>query len=244
MASPKRKTKSTAKNARAHATRSAYKPSARPAAKESASAAWTKPAAQLYQMPFNADEMQEVTKKAAANATELWKNMWNPEQAKEQWSSMMANMPKMPGMKQAVSEGGFVNFGSGTAVADQLTRSAASAAEAVQEVTELSRENVETLTQAGNKLVETSKELGAELISYTNRSFAQNVELSKQVLSCRTLNDMFDLSGRMFKNNLDNYFTETVRLSEKLFEAMTEVTEPLNERFSETASRMTKAMAS
>ena len=80
-------------------------------------------------------------------------------------------------------------------------------------------------------------------MNYANKNFSQNVELSKEVLQIRTLNDLFDLGTRFMKTNLDSFFSQSVKLSEKLFQTATEVSEPLNERISESADRISKAMA-
>jgi len=81
------------------------------------------------------------------------------------------------------------------------------------------------------------------LISYMNQTFAQNVELSKQIFNCRTLNDMFDLSSRFVKSNLDGFFNESVKVSELAFNGAGEIAEPLNERISESTERLVKAVA-
>lgn len=239
MASPKRKPARSTKSARSRATRSAYKPSTARAAKNEAPAtAWTQPVAQLYQLPFNAEEVNEATRRAAANATEIWRNMWDPNS--QQWNQFFAGAQKFPGLDTQAGEH-LKHFSKQSA--GQFTRTASNATQALNEACELSRENAETCMECGNLAVSVSKELSAELINYANRTFAQNVELSKQILNCRTLNDLFDLSGRMVKANLDGFFSESVHLSEVLFRSATDISEPLNERLSETTERLTKAMA-
>ena len=239
MASPKAKT--TAKTAQARATRSAYRPSTKSGATAQDSAAsWKQQsAAQLYRMPFNAEGMGEATRQAAANATEMWRTMWDSKQ--QQWGDFFANTKKFPGFDaaNAAEQMNVFNRESGS----QFTRSAGAAAKVMHELFELTRENTEMLMEAGNQSVEVSKGLSAEVITFLNRSFAQNVELSKEVLACRTLNDMFDLASRFMKTNLDGFFSQTVHVSETLFEEITTITEPLSERVTETSERLTKAMA-
>lgn len=237
MASSKRKTKSTPKTAHARATRSAYKPSAAKPVKQDSAAAWQEQTtAKLYQLPFNAEEVSEATQKVAANATELWRSMWDSKN--QQWGEFFSNAKKFDA-GNAAQQFNFLNRESG----NQFTRSATVAATVLNEAFDLARENAEVLVEASNQAVAVSKELSAEFISYTNRAFAQNVELSKAVLSCRTLNDMFDLSSRFLKTNLDGFFSESVHLSETLFESATAIGEPLSERLTETTERLTKAFS-
>lgn len=126
---------------------------------------------------------------------------------------------------------------------EQLGKTTASYNHALNEAASISKENAEVAVEVANITVALSKELGAELISYSNRTFSQNVELSKQVLACRTLNDIFDLGSRVAKTNLDSFFSESVKLSELMFQASTDVAEPLSERVTESSERLSKALA-
>lgn len=127
--------------------------------------------------------------------------------------------------------------------AAQLAKSADAATRSVGEILSISRENVEACVTCGSIAVNASKQMGAELVSYANKSFSQNVEMSKELLSCRTINDMFDLQSRVMKTNLDSFFSESVRMSELMFQCATEVSEPINERVSDTAQRISKTLS-
>ena len=259
MAAPKRKTKTTAKTARAHATRSAYRPQTKPQAPQAnwAGESSSKPnaGATFYKINFNAGGVQEATKQATESAAsvmramqDMWKpeqmqqfwgadsfehakKLFNPEQLKQQWSSIFS----ADNTRETFSE---FNRES----ADQFNRSASQMAEFLHELYDLTRENFSVAVESGNTAVAAGKEISAELINFTNRAFAQNVEISKQVMACRTLNDLFDWAGKLVKSNLDGYFTQSVTLSEMLFEATTDISEPLNARVSETTDRITKVL--
>ncbi len=127
---------------------------------------------------------------------------------------------------------------------DQLSKASQAASRTAAEAMEAGRENVAAVTEVCNVATSVSKELAAEAISFINKQFSQNVELSKQVLTCRTLNDMFDLSTRITKANLDAFFSESVKISEMVFQCATDVSEPLNDAVSATSERLSKAMAS
>ncbi|MBN67492.1 MAG: hypothetical protein CMM94_08020, partial [Rickettsiales bacterium] len=73
--------------------------------------------------------------------------------------------------------------------------------------------------------------------------FAENVELSKDMFNCRTLNDVFEMQNRVMKTNLDNFFSESLKMSQLMFQCASEVAEPINQRISETTERLTKNMA-
>lgn len=156
-----------------------------------------------------------------------------------QIQNMMPNMPQFDGGAMQEKFASYAREAS-----EQMQRASQATQNAAQESMEVARENAEAVVEVMNAAATVSKELMAELISYINRQFAQNTELSKQALTCRTLNDMFDLSTRILKSNLDSFFSESVKISEKLFQCATDCSEPLNERMTETTERMTKAMAS
>lgn len=126
---------------------------------------------------------------------------------------------------------------------EKISKTADTAQRSLNDVVELSRENAEAIVEAGNIAVGASKQVSAEVVNYVNTAFSHNVELSKQIFTCRTLNDMFDLNNKFVKSNLDAFFSESVKVSELLFQCATDISEPLNERLSETTQRLSKSFA-
>lgn len=126
---------------------------------------------------------------------------------------------------------------------EKLSKTTDSAQRSLNDVVELGRDNAEAIVEAGNIAVGVSKQVGAEVVNYVNTAFSNNVELSKQIFTCRTLNDMFDLNNKFVKSNLDAFFNESVKVSELLFQCATDISEPLNERLSETTQRLSKTFA-
>jgi hypothetical protein len=217
---------------------------------------WAKQSAKLYQLPFAQGDVDSATQQAAdtvKSATENMVKMGNDmmqqmfgQQAKASAAqafnptAFFEQMPKMPQFDMASAQEKLSSFARESS--DQMSKASQSGTRAAAEAVGVARDNLEAITEVCNVAVNVSKELVAEMISYSNKQFAQNVDLSKQVLSCRTLNDMFDLSTRITKANLDAFFSQSVKVSEMLFQCATDVSEPLNERVSETSERMAKAM--
>lgn len=220
---------------------------------------WAKQSAKMYQLPFAQGDMgqaADTVKSATENMMKMSNEMlqqffgqsakasaapsFDPAAFFQQFKQL-PSVPNMPQFDAASAQEKLSSFARESS--EQLSKASQSASRAAAESAQLSRENVEAVTEVCNVAVAVSKELVAELINYANKQFAQNVELSKQVLSCRTLNDMFDLSTRIMKTNLDAYFSESVKISEMVFQCATDVSEPLNERMTETTERLTKAMA-
>jgi hypothetical protein len=165
---------------------------------------------------------------------EQMRGMFNPEKMQQQWSEAFAKFNPQN------AQSSFQDFGRESA--EQMNRSATQAAQFMHELQDIARENASVLSEAGNQWVTMTKEIGAETINYANRSFAQQVELSKQVMGCRTLNDLFDWAGKVMKSSLDGYFTQSVELSEKLFEAANTISDPINVCISETTERLSRSL--
>jgi phasin family protein len=221
------------------ASKTAAKAKVKPAA--SATRAWTQSSAKLYPFtPFAAEGAEAATQAAT-------RQMQNAAEQMMQYSnSFVQQMFSQSPFNGAMgSIGGTKDKFTGAARdgVEQLSRSAGAATQSINEAVELSRENAETLVECGNIAMSASKQIAAETAKYVNTAFAQNVELSKQILGCRTLNDMFDLQNRFVKSNLDAFFSESVKLSELMFQCATDVSEPLNERISETTDRLSKVIA-
>lgn len=211
---------------------------------------WAKQSAKLYQLPFGNGDVNEATQQAAATVQSATENMvrasndmmqklFGGQDPMAQWKGMWGQMPQMPDAEAATDK--LRNFAREST--EHMNKAAATSQQAMNEAMQLSRENAEAAVECTNIAVAVSKEVSAELIAYLNKAFSQNVELSKQMLTCRTLNDLFDLSSKFAKTNLDGFFSESVKLSELLFQSATEITEPMNERVSETSERLTKVLA-
>lgn len=122
--------------------------------------------------------------------------------------------------------------------ASQLSRSTDSASGSMQNVMDFSRENVEACVECGNIAANISQSMSEEMVNAANRTIAQNVELSKNMFNCRTLNDVFDLQSRFVKENMEHFFNESMKMSELAFQSAADASQPLNERVNEASEKM------
>lgn len=211
---------------------------------------WAKQSAKLYQLPFAQGDVGAATKQAAENAVKMSNEFmqkmfsaqqqsgnaqaFNPSAMYEQFQKQMPNFDAAS-MQEKMSK--FARESQ-----EQMARASQGSSRATAEAVSLMRDMMETMNEVCAIASGVSKELAAEMIAYANKQFSMNVEMGKQVLVCRTLNDMFDLASRITKSNLDAFFSESVKISEKMFQCANDVSEPLNECMSEAGVRMTKAM--
>lgn len=153
----------------------------------------------------------------------------------------MQKFMRQAGIKSPMSQNEFNAMGKKSA--EQMAKSADAATRSVNDMVDISKKNADAAVKCGDIAVSASKNIGAEMFSFANRSFSQNVELSKELFSCRTLNDMFDLHSKMLKSNMDDFFSESVKMSEMVFQCASDVSEPINQCVSETTERMSKKLS-
>lgn len=127
--------------------------------------------------------------------------------------------------------------------AEQFAKSADMATKAMYEMIALSRDNIEAAIECGNITANLAKTLSEEVFESCNKSFSENMELSKEAFSCRTLNDVIELQNRTLKRALDNFFNQSVRMSGMAFEFANEAFEPLNERVIRASEQLGKAFS-
>ncbi len=131
----------------------------------------------------------------------------------------------------------------GKETVQQFSTTADAATQSVEKAVSAGQENLEVSLEFSTVAVEISKKLLEELFQYTNKTFSDNVELSQEAFSCRTISDALDLQNKLIRTNLDNFFTESMQLSETLFQFASEATEPLAARVEDMAKSFSKGLA-
>lgn len=127
---------------------------------------------------------------------------------------------------------------------EHFVKTADTASKALYETIAICRDNMEALVECGNLTAAFAKDMSNELVESSNQAFSDNLEMTKEFFACRTLNDMLDLQNRMFKSSMDNFFTQSMNLSNMMFEYTTEALEPINERMTEASEKLSKTLAS
>ncbi len=126
--------------------------------------------------------------------------------------------------------------------AAQFAKSADAVTKALYETIGTSRDNIEAVVECSNVAAALAKDVSAELMEYANKGFTETVEVSKELFSCRTINDLMELQSRVMKNAMDSAFAQSSRLSNLLFEYSAEALEPINERVSQATEQFSKTL--
>jgi hypothetical protein len=104
-------------------------------------------------------------------------------------------------------------------------------------------EFVKICSDYSNATVDAAKAMSLEYLQYVNDSFVENMELSKDLFHCRTVDDAIALHDRAVRSYMDNFFNQTTRLSEMFLEYTASATEPLNESLEATSKKLEKAFS-
>jgi phasin family protein len=134
-------------------------------------------------------------------------------------------------------------FAMGRGNAENLSRAVDAFTHTLNDLVNASRENIDAAVEVNHIAADIAKSINAELVSCANTNFSDNVELCKEAFACRDVNDAFDLQSKFLSTNMDNFFTQSTRLAEMLFQLATEAAEPINERVAEATERFSKSLA-
>ncbi len=116
---------------------------------------------------------------------------------------------------------------------DEMTR-------AINDMLEHSSNQISACQAYGNMATNTARELVDEMLHYSNKTFSDNMEISKDIFSCRTINDLFDLHNKLMHNNIDNFFNKSIRITQLLLQHAGDAVEPFNQAMADSAKKIKK----
>lgn len=120
--------------------------------------------------------------------------------------------------------------------ADQAVRS-------LNDALALSKEQLDAVMESSKIATDLSRELHEKFVAECNDLFSENVELSKNMLECRTLNDLVEIQNRALQSNLSRFFDQGANFTEAWFRLATEASEPLSAQANQVTSRMKRTLA-
>lgn len=127
--------------------------------------------------------------------------------------------------------------------AAKLAKSVDVASKSACEIAGISRCTMETLVECSNLSASFAKDLSSEIFEYANKGFSNNLEISKEFFSCRSITEMAELQNKIIKNSMSDFLNEAGKITGMFFEYSQEALEPINERISEASEQMVKTIA-
>jgi len=113
----------------------------------------------------------------------------------------------------------------------------------VQQAMDAGRDHADAVMESGNILGDATREMTETMYQYANKSFSKQLEYSKEMLGCRTINDALDLQNRFMQSNMEDLFNETLKLSDMTFKTVQDAVEPIQEQANEAATKLYKSAA-
>jgi hypothetical protein len=126
--------------------------------------------------------------------------------------------------------------------ADKMAKSADTATKALYEGIGATRDSIETAIECGNITAALAKDLSTDIFENANEAFSTGVETAKELFACRTINDMMELNSRLLRQASENFFNQSAKISERVFEYANEAIEPINERVTLASQQINKVL--
>lgn len=126
---------------------------------------------------------------------------------------------------------------------EKWTQSTDKTVRSFAEIFSLNQAQADALMESGKIAGDLGRDLHEQLLAEINALFSENVELSKELLACRTLNDMVEVQNRAFQSNLSHFFEQSARLTDAWFKLATDAAEPINTQATQATARFNKSLA-
>jgi hypothetical protein len=144
---------------------------------------------------------------------------YSPDPLSAKPTSVASNGIEVKNAKRKVSTIGQENT-------EQFAESADMVSNMLNDTIEMSRATLETCMECGNRTAALVQDVKSEVSDYANKTFSDAMATSKDFLACRTLNDMFELQGRIITYAVDSCFNQSSKLSGMMFEYASEILKP------------------
>lgn len=114
--------------------------------------------------------------------------------------------------------------------ADEFAKISDASTRSLNDFMEQSRGSFEACIESGNITADMTRAFTNELFRVANETFSDNMEVSKEIFSCKTANDLYEMQNKAARNNLNHFFNQSSRFSDMFFQYMTDASEPFNQR--------------
>jgi phasin family protein len=112
-----------------------------------------------------------------------------------------------------------------------------------EDVIAFNKENVDAFVRASTILAKGWQDASKSFFSMSQESFEESVQVSKAMLSAKSLKEVVDMQSSIAKTSFDKIVAESGRLSETSFKLAEKALEPINERVTVAVSKIMKPIA-
>lgn len=113
----------------------------------------------------------------------------------------------------------------------------------LEEIADLSRDNIAALTKSNLALAEGWQAIGEEMLSYARTSLTSASRAATALLEAKTLDQVVQLNTALAKTNLESLWAGSAKLSGLGLTVASETLSPLGDRVEATFARLVKTAA-
>jgi phasin family protein len=113
----------------------------------------------------------------------------------------------------------------------------------MEELTDLSRENIAAVTKANQAFSEGMQAISQEWMAYTRAAMEKAGQMATALLAAKTLDEVIQLNTEAAKANLETMLARSAKLSEMGVSVANEALAPLGGRVEATFAKFTKPLA-
>ena len=111
------------------------------------------------------------------------------------------------------------------------------------DATQSSRQGMEACVKSGTVMAQGMEQYFKTAIALVQSSAERQGEAFKQLLACKTLNEVTETQNRIAQENFEEMMQAATKLSEISIKIATEVFEPITEELNKNVKKATEAMA-
>lgn len=106
-----------------------------------------------------------------------------------------------------------------------------------------SRQGVEAFIKSGTTFAKGAEQIFKTFAAIAQESAERNSVAIKDLLSCKTLNELTETQNRIAQDNFDDVMTASTKISEMAIKLATEVFEPINDQVSKSIKKASESLA-
>ena len=111
------------------------------------------------------------------------------------------------------------------------------------EATSSGRQGMEAVVKSGTLMAQGMEQYIKTLTDIVKSSTERQGEALKQLMSCKTLNEVTEAQNKIAQDNFEEFMQTATKLSEISIKIATEVFEPINEEVSKSVKKASETMA-
>ena len=113
----------------------------------------------------------------------------------------------------------------------------------IKNSTEFSSQYSDACTKSSSILMKGLEDIVETATTLIQSSTEKQTKYMKQAMSSKNINDLADIQGKMFQENLDDLMSGLTKISEMSIKVLSDSSEPLNAELNKAVKKATSSMA-